>query len=150
MTKNLFKFLNADDVYWADILVFNYGRLNFWKDPVFPNCLAFFKGLSSTVDIIKPFCWINFVNPNYSFVFFDPWCFEILLAFKPTFLNMNLGLVSLNFSNLVSNDSWNFGVLVNIFGNNLPFIVPSLSSLDFKLKITESGSLSLKVIELPL
>lgn len=131
MAKNLFKFLNADDVCCVDILVLKYGKYNFWRDSVPPNASVFFKGLCISADIIRPFYLMNLVNPNHTSIIFDPWCFEISLTFKPTFLNMNVHLASMNFTDLGLNGSWNLDYLANLFGDNLPHIVPRLSSLDW-------------------
>lgn len=54
-----------------------------------PNCLTFFKGLCINANILKPFLWINWFNPVVTSLLHHPWMFEIPIAFKPFFINMD-------------------------------------------------------------
>lgn len=72
MAKNAFKFLNGDGAFWVQILSHKYGSFNFWRDSVPFRCSWFFRCLSQIAFKMKPFRWMNSVNPNCSFFLFDP------------------------------------------------------------------------------
>lgn len=90
MAKNLFNYFNKQDSIWVDILYMKYGDFNFWTHNVLSSCSAFFKGLSHTASIIMSHLWINCVNPFTTSIIFHPWIFDVLIAFKPMPLNMNV------------------------------------------------------------
>lgn len=59
MAKNMFKFLNDDDVFWVDILhILNMA------------CLWFFRGPCTSAATLKPFCWISSLNLNCTSLLF--------------------------------------------------------------------------------
>ncbi|XP_039133286.1 uncharacterized protein LOC120270351 [Dioscorea cayenensis subsp. rotundata] len=130
MAKNVFKYLNSDIIFWVDIARHKYGRLNFWTDHIPANCSWFFKGLCRTASTLKQNLWIKSFNPTQTSFLFDPWLFEIPLAFKPTYLNVNTDLNAYHLSDLIDNGQWNHGFLCLIFGNFLGPLIPCISAYD--------------------
>ncbi|KAH7691569.1 Reverse transcriptase zinc-binding domain-containing protein [Dioscorea alata] len=118
MAKHVFKYLNNVDFLWVDILHLKYGRINFWMNSAPSKCSWFFKCLFNTASRIKPFCRISSINPANTSFFWDPWCFDVPLAFKPTFLNMHVDLNQGSISDLLLGDHWNEVQLNHIFGSN--------------------------------
>lgn len=92
MSQFIFQYLNNDNVLWVDILNIKYGRLNFWYHTPPPKCSWFFRGLCKSAMFIKHHCKLHSVNPNNNFLMWDPWLFNIPLALKPTFINMDMEL----------------------------------------------------------
>lgn len=114
--KHVFRYLNQDNVLWEDILLFKYGYMNFWRNPTPVNCSTFFRGFCVTANILKPCYWINSLNPGTISLLHDPWCFDIPLAYKPTFINIDLDLNALNISDFINNN-WDYQKLRYLFGN---------------------------------
>ncbi|XP_039146767.1 uncharacterized protein LOC120284004 [Dioscorea cayenensis subsp. rotundata] len=83
-----------------------------------------------TAYVLKPFCGIKSVNPSITSFLFDPWCGEIPLAFKPTFLNMHSDLDLLVCNDLCIGNSWNYDYLYNIFGSHIDDLIPIMSIID--------------------
>ncbi|XP_039145745.1 uncharacterized protein LOC120282984 [Dioscorea cayenensis subsp. rotundata] len=133
MAKNVISYLNHHDAIWVDILYRKYGNFNFWTDSTPANCSWFFRGLCHNANIIKPHLWLYHFNPAHIDLMLDPWYFEIPLAFKPTFLNMDFDLHLLSLSDLLLNDVWNYTVLHNIFGAflNLDYLNINKCSINF-------------------
>lgn len=102
-----------------DILRLKHGNFDFWSHSIPTNCSWFFQGLCKTANIIKPFLWINSYNPNSILVLHDPWLFEILIALKPTFINVDLDLDSYSMQDFHSGNGWNYDVFMNVFGASL-------------------------------
>lgn len=83
---------------------------------------------------LKPFLWIKNFNPNCISFLHDWWCFKTLLAFKPTYLNMNLELDSLQLSDFTLNIHWNLNAFNMVFRDQI-------NSLVFRFSIiNQSGS----------
>ncbi|XP_039119691.1 uncharacterized protein LOC120255989 [Dioscorea cayenensis subsp. rotundata] len=118
MAKNLFNLLNKHENIWVDIVCLKYGDFNFWTMKPPPNCSAFFRGLCYNANVLKPFLWINCLNPSVTSFLYHPWLFETPLAFKPVFLNMNIFVDDFQISELLDNDSWNLDTLNCLFGTN--------------------------------
>lgn len=128
--KHVFNYLNSVDTIWVSIAHLKYGRLNFGKDAIPRNCSWFFKGLYQTTAVIKPFCWIKTVNPSITSLLYDPWCDEISLAFKPTFINMHLNYVSPTCSDLCNDNSWDQDCLYTLFGPHAYEIISRMGRID--------------------
>jgi len=62
---------------------------------------------------------MNFINPSLTSFFNDPWYFEIPLAFKPTYLNMEIDYANIHMSDLLNDNFWNYNRLQTIFGSYL-------------------------------
>lgn len=92
MSKNVLSFLNGQDVFWVDILCHKYGNYNCWSDFIPAKCSWFFRGLFRIAQALKPFLWIKTANLSISSILLDPLYFEIPLAFKLTYLNMDVNL----------------------------------------------------------
>lgn len=118
MAKHMFKYLNRFDAIWVDILYLKYGHIYFWTDKVPPNCSWFFRGLCKTTNFIKLFCKINSFNHDYTSFLLDPWCFDIPIAFKPTFINMSAEFELINISDFIMNNFWDNTRLNHLFGDN--------------------------------
>ncbi|XP_039129019.1 uncharacterized protein LOC120265197 [Dioscorea cayenensis subsp. rotundata] len=121
MAKNVLSYLNHHDAIWVDILINKYGIVNFWTDSIPSNCSWFFRCLCHNANLIKPLLWLYHINPNLTDIMFHPWYFEITLAFKPTYLNMNVNLDLLRISDLLIDNAWNLNLLHDMFGDFLNF-----------------------------
>lgn len=91
---------------------------------------GFFCGLCRTASIIKPFMCLSSFNLSTSSILLDPWYFEIPIAFKPTYPNMDLDLNSFSFSNLFVSTHWNLQALNHIFGEHLNMSALNHSIID--------------------
>lgn len=81
--------------------------------------MELYRGMFRTAKIIRPFLWINQLNPAKTSILNDPWYFELPLAFKPTFLNMEVDYNVLQLADLLVDTHWNIASLHNIFDRNL-------------------------------
>lgn len=106
IAKNAFKYINFDVAIWVDILHFKYGLLNFWRDPIPSCCSWFFRGLCYLAAKIKPFCWINSVNPSCTSLFLDSWCSESPLSLNPTYLNICMDFEHLKIPDFILDGNW--------------------------------------------
>ncbi|XP_039145574.1 uncharacterized protein LOC120282794 [Dioscorea cayenensis subsp. rotundata] len=131
MAKNVFKYLNLDNIYWVNIARLKYGRLNFWTDSISGNCSLIFRGICRTTKILNQNLWIKNFNPTQTSFLLNPWLFEIPLAFKPTFLIVDIDLNAIGFSELIDNGLWSHSKLVLVFGNLLGSLIPSLCDPDY-------------------
>ncbi|XP_039118512.1 uncharacterized protein LOC120254484 [Dioscorea cayenensis subsp. rotundata] len=127
--------LNNDHSIWVDILNVKYGKVNFWQGAIPAKCSWFFRGLCHSAKYIKPFCKINAVNPERTSFLWDPWIFDIPVAFKPTYINMDVDLPNVAMSDLVSDNLWDlnslsliFGELPNTFNSEFVSVVPDLDN----------------------
>lgn len=120
MAKHIFKYLNTDATIWVDILLLKYGKINLWKDPAPAKCSWFFRGLFNSAVHIKSQCRLISINPSTTCLLWDPWCFDVPIAFKPTYVNVNAIADGdfISFSNLIVDDRWNFANLSMMFGSN--------------------------------
>lgn len=96
-----------------------YGNRNFWSHEALSTCSTFFKRLSKTADLLKPYLWINYLNPSVTFVLHHPWMFEIPIAYKPVYLNMDINFEVSQISNFLDNATWNIYALNMFFWNQL-------------------------------
>lgn len=64
---------------------------------------------------------MNSVNPNNTSFMHDLWYFEFSIAFKPTYLNMNIDFYSINLVDLIIDIHWNLHELQCIFGETSNF-----------------------------
>lgn len=116
MAKIVFGYLNNHDAIWVDILYNKYGNVNFWIDSIPANYSWFFRGMWYIANVIKPHIWLNHVNSAQTNFMFNPWYFEVSLAFKPTYLNMNMNLNKLQIPDIMVGSSWNIHLMPDIFG----------------------------------
>ncbi|XP_039120948.1 uncharacterized protein LOC120257557 [Dioscorea cayenensis subsp. rotundata] len=131
MAKNMFRYINGDDLIWVDILYLKYGGLNFWQDRFSLVVLGSLGVVSHlTVFAFVPNLRIKSINPNQTSFLFHAWYFEVPLEFKPTYINMDLNVETLSISDFIENGSWDFSNLHLLFGNNFNFIVPNLGSIN--------------------
>lgn len=85
MAKNLLSMLSFNNIWWVSIMENKYGTFYIWKGSAPAKCSWFYRGLYHNLVVIRPFLWINFVNPNITSFLNDPWYFEIPIAIKPTY-----------------------------------------------------------------
>lgn len=130
MAKNVFKYLNAENVFWVDIARQKYGCLNFWNDPIPSKCSWVFRGICLFATVLKPNLWIKTVNPLQTSFMLDPWLFDVPLAFKPTFLNVNVDFLDIRLIDIVTDGQWNSLYLCDIFGDYLGSSVSNICSID--------------------
>lgn len=93
--------MNKQKGIWVDIIYHKYGACIFWTNGIHSDCSWFYRGLCHTARIIKANCWNPFVNSMQTSFLFDPWYYEILVAFKPTYLNIEENFESLHISDLI-------------------------------------------------
>lgn len=84
-----------------------------------PIAHNFFLCICKTAHLLKPNMWMNTIDLVSTSFMFDPWYFEIPLDFKPTYLNMELDLFSINLTELIVDVHQNLHELHNIFGDHL-------------------------------
>ncbi|XP_039144737.1 uncharacterized protein LOC120282045 [Dioscorea cayenensis subsp. rotundata] len=82
------------------------------------NCSAFFRGLCGNANVLKPFLWINCLNPTVTSFLHHPWIFDIPIAFKQVFFNMDMPVEDLRISDCLNNCNWNVTALNLMFGSN--------------------------------
>lgn len=138
--KHVFKLLNNDGAVWVEILRLKYGHFNFWMNSAPTKCSWFYRSLFNTANQIKPFCRISSVNPNCTSFSWDPWCFDLPIALKPTFINVNVNLDHLSISDFIIGDRWDVAHLCFIFGSNFNMQVCSLIPSIMILVICGSGA----------
>lgn len=100
-----------------------YGDHNFWSNKASSNCSDFFKGLCLNIDVLKPFLWINCLNPTITSFLFHPWMFEIPIAYKPVYLNMDVNVDNFQIDSLLVNTTWNLDALNMMFGTNFNSLI---------------------------
>lgn len=130
MANQIFKYLNFDKSIVMKILHWNYGKINFWKDQIPSSCSWFFRGLYNSAIYLWPLCRINLVNPLDTSFLMDLWCFDIPIALKPTFININIDFDHFNISNLIQENSWNSTNLYHLLGNNFENTSPIINLID--------------------
>lgn len=113
MAKNLFAFLNDEDRLWIHILHLKYGNFNVW-DPNKPKKMSwFFQQLRNSADQLKPYLCFKECSPDSTNFLLDPWIFEIPLAFKPTFINMDILVEHLNVADILDENATRQDILEN-------------------------------------
>lgn len=90
MAKNVIRMVNNSNVWWVSIMNKKYGNFNIWADIVPASCSWFYRGLYRNAKHIRPYLWINIINPAETSFLNDPWYFELPLSHKPTYLNMDI------------------------------------------------------------
>lgn len=106
-----------------------------------------FRGLCAIANGLKPYCWIKSSNPSTTYLFFDSWCFEIPLAFKPNFLNSEIDLISMTLFDFISDNNWDLQKVSFFFA---VISLKSLSNWELFTLITRFGFPSLTVLMLAL
>ncbi|KAH7679239.1 Reverse transcriptase zinc-binding domain-containing protein [Dioscorea alata] len=134
MAKNVFRVLNNDNVWWFSIMASKYGDFKIWSNIIPAKCSWFYRGLYYNAFHIRPFLWMNTINPNLTSFLQDPWYFEIPIACKPTYLNMNLDIERVLISDLVEANHWKFNLLQTLFGPIINDDIISQSIISYDLK----------------
>lgn len=80
--------------------------------------LYFFKGLCKTANLLKPYLWINKINPYTTNFLLHPWFFEIPIMVKPVYFKMDLDFENMQLADCIINFGWNLHMLNIIFGPN--------------------------------
>lgn len=93
-----------------------YGKFNVWTDSVPANYSWFYRGLYRNAKHIRPFLWINMINPASISFWNDPWYSQIPLSHNPTYLNIDIADDNFQFDELICGNSWNLDSLHLMFG----------------------------------
>ncbi|WOL13705.1 ribonuclease H protein [Canna indica] len=56
-------------------------------------------------------------------IFDDPWCFDIPIAYNPTYVNISMFELDLCVADLMDNNNWDLDMLNNLFDSDLPLSV---------------------------
>lgn len=56
--------------------------------------------------------------------------YDILVALKPTYFNMNVDLAHTNISDLVLGDHWDLNTLSRTFGDSSEYFISNLIAID--------------------
>lgn len=89
-----------------DIIISKYGFCNVWDLYPPAECFWFFLSLCAVMVKIRPHLWIKIYNRSGISFLNDPWCFNLPMAPKPTFMNMDVEFKHLNITEFVVTDSW--------------------------------------------
>ena len=119
MAKTIFTLLNTDDKHWVQILNWKYGSFNMWTSSNHRNTSWFYKGICKIANKIRMNLWLNECDPETISFLMDPWGFEIPLALKPTFLNMNLPIEELNVSNFLQDGKLNYDAVTDYLSTHI-------------------------------
>lgn len=120
MSKNVFTLLNSEDCFWVYLCQLKYGPFNYWNTKLLRNVSSFFFcDLCLAASKIKSNYWIKECNPNQTDFLLNPWFSDILLAFKPMFLNMSLHLENVSVEDCVSLYHGNYETSRLLFGDNV-------------------------------
>lgn len=131
MGKNIFRYINDEDILWVDILRAKYSIINFWKNSTPAGCSWFFKALCNVAFKLCPFFWLSFINPNQTSFLFHNWCTDIPLALNLTYINMSFDLENSCVDDFISSGSWDINKLNLLFGTNLECFSMRLGSIEF-------------------
>lgn len=118
IAKNVVSMINGEESIWTEVLKMKYGSLNLWNLSVLANCSWFYRDIYKTADVVKSCFWNISINPNDTSFLYDPWLFEIPLAYKPTFLNMTVAINQISLLDFYDNQGWNwmvFEILLGLF-----------------------------------
>lgn len=114
-----------------------------------PKWSWFFRGFCQYLDHIRPHLRIREDNPLMVSFLKDPWCFEVPISLRPTFLNVDYVDNDFAIADLILNSNWNFIQISNLLSIHLAS--PLLILLQFVLKKTvRSGIIILMVTPLSL
>lgn len=119
-----------DDSIWVGILINKYEKINIWNDTIPAKCSWFFRGLCHSVSFIKKHCKMNSVNPEATSFLWDPWLFDMHVALKPPYLNMDLDIGQINLIDLITGNQWDHCCFSNIFGNLFESVKDNLATVD--------------------
>lgn len=108
-----------------------YGKFDIWKGNIPAKCSWFYRGMVHNALIIRSFLWMNSFNPNMTSFLNDPWYFEIPIAYKPTFLNMDIDYSIFQISELLVNIHWDIDQMHFIFGLHINDNVLGQSSISY-------------------
>lgn len=109
------RILNKHNVWWVSIMDLKYGAFNIWTGKIPSKYSWFFRGMYRNAYHIKPLLWMNTINSTLISFLNDPWYFEIPIAYKPTYLNIDIDIDNMQISDLISDNKWNINQLQNNF-----------------------------------
>lgn len=99
--------------------------INPWEIHIPSNCSWLFRGMCKIADDIKAYLWMQSINPHTVSFLHDPCCFEMPIAFKPTFLNMQLDFESFSVTDFIQDNAWDINKFSTIFWSEVNPIVLS-------------------------
>ena len=109
-----------------------YGDTHTWNIKIPPECSWFLRYICKNMDFIKPYLWINSVDPNSISILNDPWCFEVSISFKSTFINMDLIDNNLWIYDFTDNCNWDFDALTVFLSTNFNSPIRTLGQINSK------------------
>lgn len=112
-----------------EILKLTYISTHNWLFDPPTNYSWVFRLSYKTTDLIKPSIWIQSVNLQSISLFNDPCCFEIPLAYKPTFFNMDMDFENIQVRDLIEEEKWDHSMLHNSLGPRLDSSTLTRSSI---------------------
>lgn len=89
------------------------------------KCFWFYRFIYKKLETIRHNICMNLINPMETSLPDDPWCFEIPINFKPTYISMDLNVSESKIKDLISNNQWDVQVLSLLLGENVNSLVLS-------------------------
>ena len=119
MSKLILVVLNVDQKFWIQIFNLKYRTFNIRNFKKIAKSLWFGRIFRKTADSIKYNLWLDTCNTGSIDFLKNPWCFDLPLALKPTFLNMHGPLEDISFSELTDGNSLNYNPIFELFGDQI-------------------------------
>lgn len=107
MTTHFFDLLNSADKLWVSIFIAKYGDFRIWNISCLQKASWLYKSLCQIAATLKPNLWINMSNPRDINLLGDPWCLDLPISYKPTYVNMSLPIESLSFQDFINGQTFN-------------------------------------------
>lgn len=95
-----------------------------------PNAPSFSSSFAKLWILIKPLIWLNVINPNCTSVLNNPWCFEIPINFKPTFINVDLLDSNIHLADSTDDSNLNFSPNTRHLSNRIDSLIRNSSRID--------------------
>lgn len=130
MSKNIFMALNGDNKFWIHICNLKYGVFHCWNPSAMKNVSDFYRGFWATASQIKSNCQIKECNPSSTDFLIYHWFFDIFIAYKPTFINMNFQLNEITVEDCVHQFSINYDMCALLFGHNVDWSLMNHQSIN--------------------
>lgn len=134
MSKNVFAVFNFDTKLWVQIFILKYGPFKIWNPQKFSKSSWFYKSLCKVATDIRVDLWMDSCNIFYTDFWLDPWCYEMSLALKPSFLDMHEMADTMSIVDLTEDDHLNYNAMCDYFGEH--FVWSRLPKLQFGDSVT--------------
>lgn len=117
LAKNIFAILNIKDKQWIHNFNLKYGNFNIWASFNPAKTSWFYEILSKTTEKLRSNLCINVCNFGLYDILIDPWTFDISMALKSPYVNVDLPIESLHISNFFHDHSLKGEELTIFLGN---------------------------------